>query len=175
MFSPYFFWVLLYNYHNSTCGAHSSPGNSTTSVCQHAEIMNSQRDTNGKKSLIQLKLLGKCRSVEYHYSDWNLSGTQGLIQLFFWMNIMALFCLKPQVVVTVLPVSERSVCLSPQFNSGLHCLVHLHSPSHITALFKSLAVFVADAAQTWASLTVCYLIGSQPYQEWPIFGLLCST
>lgn len=82
MFSPYFFWVLLCSYHNSTCGAHSSPGNSITSVCQHAAIMNSHRDTNGKKSLIQLKLLGKCRSVEYHYSDRNLSGTQGLTQLF---------------------------------------------------------------------------------------------
>lgn len=35
-----------------------------------------------KKSLIQLTLQGKCRSVEYHYWNWNLSGTPGLIKLF---------------------------------------------------------------------------------------------
>lgn len=61
---------------------------------------------------------------------------------------MALLSVKPQVVVTVFPASELSSCLLPQFNTGLHCLVHLHSLSHITALFKSLAVFVADASQT---------------------------
>lgn len=44
--------------------------------------MNCHRDTNGKKSFIQLALQGKCRSVEYHYWNWNLSGTTELTKLF---------------------------------------------------------------------------------------------